>query len=311
MKENLNHTLSRATLRQLRALVAILRTGSTKAAAAALHVTPPAITLQLRDLEAMAGAPLIERRPNGVQPTAIGAELLAAAEKMEATLAETAEAIEAIKGLRRGTVSVGVIDTAQYFAPMALAAFVRDHPEIEMRLSIGNRKATIQALTDFEFDFAIMGRPPQDLKVDHAEIGEHPHVIIVPPDHPLAGKQRMPLSDLADQTFLLREHGSGTRTIIDHLFLNAGLNLKAGMEIASNETIKQAVIAGIGIALLSAHTVAAEIADGRLKTLDVEGLPILRTWYLVKRSDKRLLPAAGAMWTFLSAHARDFLPSLP
>ena len=308
MKENLNHRLRRTTLRQLRALTAVLRSGSTKGAAEALHVTPPAITLQLRELEAAVDGPLIERRSDGVHPTALGAELSSAAERIEAILSESAEAIEALNGIERGSVAVGVISTAKYFAPRALAAFSRQHPGIDMRLAIGNRKDTIQALGDFELDLAIMGRPPKDFAVDQQEIGEHPHIIICPPDHPLVGRRRLDLRDLAAETFLLREPGSGTRTVLEELFANAGLDLAVGMEISSNETIKQAVIAGLGIALISAHTSAAELADGRLAQLDGKGLPVLRRWYLVKRADKRLLPAADAMWTFLRTHVRDFLP---
>jgi DNA-binding transcriptional LysR family regulator len=225
MKENLNHCLGRTTLRQLRALSAVLRSGSTKAAAEALHVTPPAITLQLRELEAAAGAPLIERRPNGATPTAVGAELLDAAERIEAILADAADAILFLKGLKGGKVTVGVISTAKYFAPKA------------------------------------------------------------------------------------REAGSGTRAVLEELFADAGSALRIGMEIGSNETIKQAVIAGLGIALISAHTIAAEVADGRLAVLDVENLPVVRRWFIVARADKRLSPAAGAMWTFLATHARTFLPA--
>ncbi len=308
MKEKLNHRLARTTLRQLRALAALLKSGSTKGAAEALHVTPPAITLQLRELEAAVEAPLIERRPDGVRPTALGAELQGAIERIEAILAETAEAIEALNGLEGGTVAVGVISTAKYFAPKALAAFARKHPGIEMRLAIGNREETIEGLASFELDLAIMGRPPRDFAVEQTEIGEHPHVIIAPPDHALAGRRGIALRNLARETFLLREPGSGTRAVLEELFSNAGLDLDVGMEIGSNETIKQAVIAGLGIALISAHTSSAEITDGRLAVLDVEGLPVRRRWFIVRRADKRLLPAAEAMWTFLAGQARDFLP---
>lgn len=309
MKEKLNHRLARVTLRQLRAFRALLRTGTTKGAAEALHVTPPAITLQLRELEALVGLPLIERRPKGIEPTAAGAELRDAALRIETLLADTADLIESLEGLGSGKVAIGVISTAKYYAPKAIAAFSRENPGINISLKVGNREETIRSLAGYDFDFAIMGRPPGGFAVDQTAIGDHPHIIIAPPGHDLAGRQRLLLRDLAGETFLLREPGSGTRTVLQELFEANQMPLENGMEVGTNETIKQAVIAGLGIALISAHTVAVEIAEERLVLLDVENLPIMRTWYLVKRTDKRLLPAAQAMWTFLSTHAKNFLPS--
>lgn len=308
MKEKLNHRLSRVTLRQLRAFRALLRTGTTKGAAQALHVTPPAITLQLRELEGLVGVPLIERRPAGVTPTAAGAEILEAAVRIETLLADTSDLIENLEGLGGGKVAVGVISTAKYYAPKAIAAFARQHPGVDISLKVGNRAETIRSLEGYDFDFAIMGRPPGGFAVDQTAIGDHPHVIIAPPDHALA-RRHLSLEDLAGETFLLREPGSGTRSVLQELFENQRSPLIDGMEIGSNETIKQAVIAGLGIALISAHTVAIEVAEGRLAVLDVAGLPVMRTWYLVKRADKRLLPAAEAMWAFLSVKAKDFLPT--
>lgn len=308
MKEKLNHALGRVTLRQLRAFTALLKTGSTKGAAEALHVTPPAITLQLRELEALVGIPLSERHRDSIEPTAAGAEILDTATRIDTLLKDTADMIQALRGLEGGKVAVGVISTAKYFAPKAIAAFARDHPAIDIALKVGNRQETIRSLAGYEFDFAIMGRPPGDFSVDQAAIGDHPHIIIAPPDHRLVGQRDIGLDDLAEETFLLRERGSGTRSVLQELLKDSPSVLERGMEVGSNETIKQAVIAGLGIALISGHTTAAEIADGRLAVLDVESLPVMRTWYLVKRSDKRLSPAADAMWTFLSANARAFLP---
>jgi LysR family transcriptional regulator for metE and metH len=156
-----------------------------------------------------------------------------------------------------------------------------------------------------------MGRPPLDYAVEQAVIGDHPHIIVGPADHPLARRKRVALTDLADETFLLREQGSGTRGLMQRLFADAGLSPNLGMEIGSNETIKQAVIAGLGIALISAHTVSAEIADGRLAVLPVKGLPIVRQWFVVRPQDKRLLPAAQALWDFLAASGAAYLPDAP
>lgn len=309
MKEKLNNqSLERVTLRQLRMFSALLQAGTTKGAAEALHVTPPAITLQMRELEAAVGMPLIERRRDGIEPTAAGAEIRDVTMRIETLLADAADMIQSLRGLEGGKVAVGVISTAKYFAPMAIAAFAKEHPGVDISLKVEDRDEIIQSLADYEFDLAIMGRPPGDFAVDQAPIGDHPHVIIASPDHPLVGRKGLAFADLMDETFLLREPDSGTRMLFQDMLKATGFDTARGMAFDSNETIKQSVIAGLGIAVISAHTVAAEIADERLAILDVEHMPVMRTWYLVKRTDTRLLPAGEAMWAFLSAHAKGFLP---
>ena len=156
-----------------------------------------------------------------------------------------------------------------------------------------------------------MGRPPETLEVERAIIGEHPHIIIASPDHRLARKPRVTMADLAQETFLVREEGSGTRILMESLFKGEGVEPIIGMEIGSNETIKQAVMADMGLAFISAHTTAAELADGRLVKLNVAGLPLIRQWFVVRRADKRLMPAANALWTFLSTEGRKYLPKIP
>src|SRR4051812_5424111 len=268
MKEKLNPLLRRVTLKQLRVLAAVTHSGTMSAAADALAVTPPAVTLQLRLLEETFGLALVERTATGVRPTDAGREVLAAAERIDLALIECAEAIQALRGMDGGRVAVGVISTAKYFAPFALAAFQRTHPNVEMRVSVGNRSDIIAGLERFVFDIAMMGYPPTHFPIEKAVIGDHPHVIIAAADHWLVRHKRIALAEVARETFLLREPGSGTRALMLGLFGSADLPEGRRMEIGSNETIKQAVMAGMGIALLSAHTIAAEVADGRLKVLD-------------------------------------------
>lgn len=309
MKEKLHPFVRRVTLKQLRALEAIVQARTVSGAAAALALTPPAVALQLRQLEDSLGLPVVERvGAAGVRPTEAGREVLAAAGRVEAALADCAQAVEALRGVDGGRVAVGVISTAKYFAPRALAAFKRAHPKVELRILVGNRRETLAALESAEFDLAVMGRPPETFEVEQAVIGDNPHVVIAPPDHPLVGRRGLALTSLAGQPFLLREAGSGTRALLQRLFDEAGLSPAAGTEIGSNETIKQAVMAGMGIALLSAHTVAAEVMDGRLAVLDVRGLPIVRQWFVVRRRGKRLLPAGKAMWDHLASAGSEFLP---
>lgn len=308
MKENLVNFTRQTSLRQLRALGALLRTGNTAAAAETLGVTAPAVAQQLRLLEAaLGGVPLVERTPAGARPTAAGREALAALGRIEAALADCAAAIEALRGMEGGRVSVGVISTAKYFAPFALAAFQRAFPKVELRVRVGNRQDMLAALESFELDLAITGYPPEHITVERAVIGDHPHVVIAPPGHALAARSSVPLAEVAREGFLLREPGSGTRDLMRRLFGEA-LNSGPRMEIGSNETIKQAVMAGMGVALLSAHTIAAEVADGRLVVLDVEGLPVVRQWFVVRRSEKRLLPAAAALWDHLAQDGARHLP---
>jgi LysR family transcriptional regulator for metE and metH len=314
MKEKLSPLARAISLKQLRALRAATEAGTIAGAAQALNVTAPAVGLHLRQLEALCGLPLTERRADGLGPTPAGHELLRAQSLIDATLAECAEALAALGSVERGKVAVGVVSTAKYFAPFALAAFRRDRPGIDLRLSVGNRAVTIAALEDFALDFAIMGRPPDHLPVEAEKIGDHPHVIIAPPGHPLgtarSRRRRLPLAALSEQVFLMREAGSGTRALAEKLFAEAGLEPRIGMEIHSNETIKQAVMAGLGIAFLSAHTVAAELADRRVITLDIAGLPAMRQWFVVKHAEKRLLPAGRALWRFLAEQGAAYLPPL-
>jgi DNA-binding transcriptional LysR family regulator len=299
------------TLRQLRTFTEVLRCGSFAAAAQALHLTPPAITVQMRQLEEAAGLPLIERSGAKLEPTEAGREIAAAAQRMDLAIADCTEALSSLRGLKGGRVSIGVVSTAKYFAPHALGAFARTFPSVEIRLEVGNRSMIVGALEANTLDLALTGRPPEELDVDKAPIGAHPHVVVAAPDHPLARRKRLPASVLTEQTFLVRESGSGTRNLMERFFKESRVEPRIGMEMASNETIKQAVMAGLGIAFLSGHTVAAELADRRLVLLDIAGLPVVRQWFIVKLTRRRLLPAAQALRQFLIDEGEKFLPLMP
>lgn len=299
------------TLKQLRAVTEVARTGKVLSAADNLNVTPPAITSQLKQLEETLGLPLFERSRDGMKQTQACRMLLDCVHRIEAELANCAERLNLLHGLKAGTVSIGAVGTAKYFVPAALGAFKRLHPDLDVKLFVGNRDETIRALAALEFDLVIMGRPPEGLNVANALLGDHPHVIIASPGHPLAGKRHIPLADLMGETFMMREEGSGTRILMERIFDKAEMQPRIGMEISSNETIKQAVMAGLGIAFISAHTIASEIETARLVMLDVEGLPIWRQWWLVRHADKRLTPPGQAFWDFLQKDGSRFLPSLP
>ncbi|QWG14577.1 LysR family transcriptional regulator [Bradyrhizobium sediminis] len=296
------------TIRQLRALAALSANGSVTAAANKLNLTQPAVTLQLRNLQDLAGLPLLQRTNDGMLLTRAGQEVLELHERIEAAISACATSLDMIAGRTGGRVSIGAVSTAKYFVPFAIAAFSKLHPKIDISLSIGNRQEIRQALRGYELDFAIMGRSPPDVEVETHLIGDHPHIIVAPRGHWLAQDFGLAAVDLTHETFLTREQGSGTRMLMEQLFEATELQPTIGMEMSSNETIKQAVIAGLGIAFISAHTVATELEDGRLVALDVAGLPVVRQWFVVRRQDKVLLPPAQAMLDFLRAEGARFLP---
>jgi LysR family transcriptional regulator, low CO2-responsive transcriptional regulator len=299
------------TIRQLRALATVQASGSVTAAASRLNLTQPAVTLQIRNLQALAGLPLIQRTGDGMAVTDAGRHVLALAERVEAALLDCERSLDMIAGRTGGRVSIAAVSTAKYFVPFAIAGFSRRFPQVDVSLRIGNREDVRAALRGYDLDIAIMGRPPADVPVEMRLLGKHPHVIIAAADHGLARKKRVAVTDLANENVITREIGSGTRMLMEQFFQKNALKPKIGMEMDSNETIKQAVIAGLGIAFISAHTVAHELAEGRLIVLDVAGLPIVRQWYVIRRSDKVLLPPAQAMFDFLGSEGSNYLPDVP
>jgi LysR family transcriptional regulator for metE and metH len=309
MKEKLYPWLRQLTLKQMRGFEAVVNAGSVSSAAKTLHLTPPAVSLQLRDLEQATGIPLLERGESGLVPTLAGRELFDMTQEIHEVMARFAENITEMKGIDHGVVSVGVVSTARYFAPMVLAEFMRIYQDIKIQLQVGNRDATMEKLENMELDFAITGLPPEDFEVKKEFISNHPQIIIAAPDHPLANRSRISLSELKNETFLLREMGSGTRSVTDKLFSRVKGLPKSGLEFGSNETIKQAVMAGMGIAVISAHTVAAELKEKRLVALDVKGTPINRKWFVVKHANKRFLPSAEALWNFVARNGKHYLPA--
>jgi len=297
------------TFAQLQTLMAIAEAGSLISAAEALNMTPAALTARVKGLEEAMGISLFGRTPNGLKLNSAGEVALTHVEGIERAVREMLDVMDDLRLGRGGRLSVAVVSTAKYFAPRLIAAFVSEYPKLELKFLIGNRDETISLLRSHDADVALAGRPPADLAVEKAMIGPHPYVIIAPPTHRLAGKPGLKRDALAGEAFLFREAGSGTRSLFDY-FLGDTLIRQAqpGIELGSNETIKQAVMAGLGVALLSAHTIAAELADGRLVTLDIEGLPIVRQWFVLHRADRPLSPAARAFQEFAKRRGAEFLP---
>ncbi len=287
------------TLRQMRVFAAVARNLSFTRAARELHLTQPAVSQQIRLLEAEVGLPLFEKIGRKVQLAPAGAELLEYANQTIELLREAAESLAAMRGLKRGVLKLGAVSTAKYFAPSLLSAFTPAYPEVTIRFSVGNRLEIIKQMAANEIDLVIMGRPPRELDTIAEPFAKHPLVIIAAPDHPLAGRRRIRLRQLASQQFLIREEGSGTRASMEHVFRERNVPFRVSMEVSSNETIKQAVMAGMGISFISAHTVGLELAAGKLVCLDIVGLPIVRDWYVIHLREKHISPIAAAFRAFL------------
>jgi DNA-binding transcriptional LysR family regulator len=288
-----------ATLRQLRTFTEVARLLSFTAAAKALHLTQPAVSMQVHQLEQAAGLPLFERMGRRIHLTDAGREMLRCAAGVSDLLREAGDAMKALQGVGGGELHLGVVTTAKYFAPKLLAEFRRLHPEATLRLTVSNREAMVSGLAENTVDLVIMGRAPRGLDTVAVPFAQHPLAIIAAPDHPLARKQRIPFARLKQETFIIRERGSGTRMAMEQFFTAHRFRPAETVEMSSNETIKQAVMAGMGVSFLSLHTAGLEIATKRITALDVAGTPVMRAWHVVHREKKRLSPVAQAFKQFL------------
>ena len=298
------------SFRHIETLQAIAQAGSLVQAAAALNMTPAALTARVKGLEEAVGLKLFDRAPTGMRLTPAGESALEACRGVGRAMRDFADAMDAIAAGAGGRLSVGATSTAKYFAPRLIAGFVASRPKVDLRFLIGNRDATVESLRGGEIEVALSGRPPRDMPVETFPIGPHPFVLIAAPDYRLAGAKGLTKADLAGEAFLFREIGSGTRSLFDNFIGDTAIRpVQMRMELGSNETIKQAVMAGLGIALISAHTIAAEVADGRLVCLNVEGLPIVRRWFAINRTDRALSPIARAFRDFAVAEGARFLPN--
>ena len=292
-------TLRHTSLRRLRVFEAVARHRSYSRAAAELHLTQPAVSMQLRQLEAEAGLALVEQMGRRLDVTPAGRAIIECARAVMARLREADEALEALQGRSGGELALATVSTAKYHAPKLLAEFRRQHPGVQVRLSVSNREAVVRDLTENAVDLAIMGTPPRGLDTIAVPFAKHPIAIIAAPDHPLARRRRLPLARLAEETFLIRERGSGTRSAMERFFSARRFHPRETIEMSSNETIKQAVMAGMGVSFLSLHTVGLELQARRLIVLDIAGTPVMRAWHVIHRAKKRLSPVAQAFKAFL------------
>ncbi|HFE32284.1 MAG TPA: LysR family transcriptional regulator [Gammaproteobacteria bacterium] len=300
------------TLRQLKVFEAVARHLSFRRAAEELHLSQPAVSMQIKQLESNVELPLFDHVGKKVFLTEAGREMFHYSRAIAGLLNEADEVIEQLKGGRRGKLALSVASTVNYFAPALLGTFCQRFPDINISLDVTNRETLLRQLADNEADLVIMGQPPAGDELEAGSFMENPLVVIASPDHPLAGKQGVPMQRLEEETFLVRERGSGTRGATERFFSQHGITLNTGMEISSNEAIKQSVQAGLGLGLLSRDTLEMELALNKLVVLDVEGFPIVRHWYVMHRRAKRLSPVAQAFKRFLLEEANTLLhPEFP
>ncbi|KIG01490.1 LysR family transcriptional regulator [Caballeronia concitans] len=291
--------LRNATLRQLKIFETVARRLSFSRAAEELYLTQPAVSTQVKQLEEHAGLPLFEQLGKRIYLTPAGNEMLHYSRAILEQFREADDAMARLKGISGGTLNVAVISAGDYFFPRLLAAFTKRNTDVRLNLAVHNREELLHQLTDNLTDLAVMVRPPRDMDTVNVSFAPHPYVIVAPPDHPLVGRKNLPLEALADEPFIVRERGSDTWNSMEEGFAGRLANLNVAMEITSTETIKQAVIAGMGVSFLSAHTISMELQVGKLAVLDIEGFPVMLNWFVVHRNNKRLPPVALAFKEFL------------
>ncbi len=287
------------TLKQILTFIEVARDKSVSKAAARLFVTQPAVSMQLRQLEDACGLPLVEPCGRSIQLTQAGEEFLTHAIRAVAEFKNLEASMAEHVGLRKGRIELAIVSTAKYFVPMLLVRFARQLPGIEVKLHIDNRENILGMLARNEIDLVVMGRAPTDLDCEATPFATNPMGIVCAPDHPLSRRKRGAFELLRDQGFVVREQGSGTRAAMERLFAQHNVPLTVVMEMPSNETIKQAVMAGMGLSFLSLRTVRHELAAGHLALVDISGMPIVGHWYVTHLRQRRLSPAAKAFKEFL------------
>ena len=292
--------LKSATFRQLAAFNAVARLGSVSRAASELHLTQPAVSIQLKLLEESAGAPLLEREGRGVRLSAAGEVMADYAARILDLWREAGDEMAAQRGVFSGTLRVGAVTTAEYLLPPLLVAFAALNPDVKVKLRVGNRDEIVSMLGGQEVDIAIMGRPPGELKTTAVAFAKHPMAFLAAPQHPLMSQRKITLADLAGANLLVRERGSGTRTTLERLHKDAGVPRRSGSEMSSNEAIKQMCAAGFGAAFLSLHTCGLELEAGLLALLPMAGNPLEREWFAMHLATRRLPQVASAFKQFLA-----------
>lgn len=295
---NLRH----ATLHQLRIFLTVARHSSFARAAEELHLSPPTLSLQVKQLSETVGEALFEQLGKKIYLTAAGQTLADACQDIESRMERLSQDLAALRGINKGSLKIAILTTVKYTVPKLLGGFCAAHPGIEVAMFVGNRETLLQRLASNQDDLYIMGQPPPQMDVVSEDFAENPLVLVAPPLHPLVGQRRVAPQRLANEPFILREPGSGTRLTTERFFAAHGITLKNRLEVSSNEAIKQTVAGGLGLAVLSATTVVSELALKKLVLLEVQGFPLIRHWHVVYPKGKKLSAAATAFKAWLVEH---------
>ena len=299
--------LMNITLRQLKVFERVAKRLSFTRAAEELFLTQPAVSMQIKQFEEAVGLPLFERLGKKIYLTPAGAELYQLSRSIAQQLDEAEQLIEELKGTETGRLNVSVANTVHYFAIRLLGEFCRRHPKVRVSFKVTNRKGLLQNLEDNEADLLLMGQPPDNQDLEAESFLKNPLVIIAPAGHPLSGKKNIALKELSNETFIMREIGSGTRNSVERFLAERGVHLTVSMEMNTNGAIKQGVEEGLGLGIVSIHTLERELEGRRLAVLDVESFPIMRQWFMVHRAGKRLSAIATQFADFVRQEAHRFV----
>lgn len=300
--------MKNATLRQLRVFSAVSRHLSFVRAAEELGLTAPAVSMQIKELEAEVGLPLFDRSSRKVSLTMVGEYVLAYTQRVLAAMRDAEDMVARFRGLKTGVLDVAMVSTAKYFLPRLLARFRDEHPGVEIRLQVANNRDEVVALMrEGAVELAVMGRPPKNWPARAEPFAMHPHVLVTSIEHPFARAEKVAARALMNEGFIVREPGSGTRAALDEYMDAHQMRPQVVMQMSSNEAIKQAVMAGMGVALLSLHTVGLELDHGLIAAPETEGLPVMRRWHVVNNLAKTLSPAAEAFRYFVLEKGEAFL----
>ena len=295
------------SFRQLQSLILVARHESVSRAADAMHVTQPAISLQLRTLEDIAGIALTRKVGRNIQLTAAGEVMVDFSERMLRLWQQAEEELAALQGVTSGTLRIGAVTTAEHLLPPLLVPFTMKRPDVHLKLQVGNRSEIISMLARHEIDLAIMGTPPRELRTNAARFARHPMAFVASPTHPLMKKKRLTLGDIKGANLMVRERGSGTRTAVERLLRDAGHPLEFGSEVSSNEAIKRMVSAGLGLGFLSVHACGLEFEAGLLAILPMAGNPVEADWQIMHLTDQPIPKVAASFQDFVIEKGQDLV----
>ena len=299
--------MKNATFRQLRVFNEVARQLSFVRAAENLHLTPPAVTMQIKELESQVGMPLFDRSGKKVSLTTTGEYMVVYARKILALLKDAEDASARLQRAEIGLLTVGMVSTAKYFMMRMLSDFRARHAGVDIRVCTGNREQLVKMLQNNEVDIAVMGQPPTELQTRAEPFAAHPLVFVAAMDHPLSEREQLTADDLRPYEFIVREQGSGTRVAMQKFFTDHRVEPRLQMQVNSNETLKQAVMAGLGLGFVSLHTIGSELDHGQIAILYVQATPVFRVWNLVHTLSKVLSPAAEAFRYEILENGEQFL----